>query len=358
MDKRHFIKSLGIGSLALMEPGLAARAALPKRSVPAKVQHRVWINPGHKDTASELKQRYAGYKQAGIGVIYFEEDSPLHFKAAKEAGIEAHRWFWTMNRNDKALLAQHPEWFSQNRKGDSCATKPPYVDYYRFLCPNKPGVVAHLREQAEQILSKDYVDGLHLDYIRFVDVILPVNLWAKYGIDQSKELPEYDFCYCSDCREKYKKSYGADPLEMPHSDQSPSWRRFRYNSITHVVSNMAAVARQHKKPITAAVFPTPEIAKRIVRQDWVNWPLDAVCPMIYHGFYKEEVPWIGDAVAEGVKALRGSFPLYAGLFLPDFDGDAVKIRKGVQLALENGAAGVSIFGALTPAVLAILKETA
>lgn len=358
MDKRHFIKSLGVGSLALMEPGLVAKsAALPEQTEPAKAQHRVWINPNHKDTAAELKQRYAGYKQAGIGVIYFEEDSPPHFKTAKEAGIEAHRWFWTMNRNDKELLAKHPEWFSQNRKGDSCATKPPYVDYYRFLCPNKPGVVAHLREQAERILSKDYVDGLHLDYIRFVDVILPVNLWAKYGIDQSKELPEYDFCYCSDCRDKYKKSYGTDPLEMAHPDQIPSWRRFRYNSITNVVSNMAEVARQHKKPITAAVFPTPEIAKRIVRQDWVNWPLNAVCPMIYHGFYKEGVQWIGDAVAEGVKALHGSFPLYAGLFLPDFDGDAAQIRKGVQLALENGAAGVSVFGTLTPEVLGILKET-
>lgn len=353
MNKRDFIKSVGLGSLAFVQP-VRAMEAIP---LPAKVQHRVWINPDHRDTAAELKQRYREYREAGIGVIYFEEDSPLHFKTAKEAGISAHRWFWTMNRGDKDLLATHPEYYSKNRKGESCATNPPYVNYYRFLCPNQAGVQEHLQQQAEQILLKDYVDGLHLDYIRFVDVILPVNLWAQYGIDQSKELPEYDFCYCDTCRTKYTSTYGTDPLEMEHPDQSPSWRRFRYDSITRVVSGMASVARRHNKPITAAVFPTPEIAKRIVRQDWVNWPLDGICPMIYHGFYKESVQWIGDAVAEGVKALHGSFPLYAGLFLPDFKGDEVQIREGVRLALANGAAGVSIFGALTPAVLKILKET-
>lgn len=355
MNKRDFIKSVGLGSLAFVQPALTANGM--KIPIKAKIQHRVWINPDHRDTAAELKTRYRNYREAGIGVLYFEEDSPSHFKAAKEAGIAAHRWFWTMNRNDKDLLAANPEWFSKNRKGESCATQPPYVNYYRFLCPNQEGVVEHLKGQAEQILSKDYVDGLHLDYIRFVDVVLPVNLWKKYGIDQSKELPEYDFCYCDACRSKYKAAYGTDPLEMEHPDQSPSWRRFRYDSITNVVNNMASVARKHKKPITAAVFPTPDIAKRIVRQDWVNWPLDAVCPMIYHGFYSESVKWIGEAVAEGVKALHGSFPLYAGLFLPDFNGNESQICEGIKLALENGAAGVSIFGTLTPSLLAILKET-
>lgn len=78
--------------------------------------------------------------------------------------------------------------------------------------------------------------------------------------------------------------------------------------------------------------------------------------MIYHGFYKEGVGWIGDAVAEGVKALHGSFPLYAGLFLPDFNNEE-EIRQGIRYALQNGAAGVSIFGRLDENVLKILKET-
>ncbi|WP_341834599.1 family 10 glycosylhydrolase [Chitinophaga pollutisoli] len=359
MNKRHFLKSLGLGSLALATPSLAMAGMQGEaKKIAGPVRHRIWINPSAKDTDAELKKRYADYRAAGIGVIYFEEDSERHFRAAKAAGIEAHRWFWTMNRNEKELREQHPELFSVNRKGESCATKPPYVGYYRFLCPNQPGTLQYLKSKAEEQVAKDYIDGLHLDYVRFVDVILPVNLWDNYKIDQSKELPEYDFCYCKTCRDKYAGIYGKDPLEMEHPDQSPSWRKFRYDSITHIVRNLSEVAHAKKKPITAAVFPTPEIAKRIVRQDWVNWPLDAVCPMIYHGFYREGVQWIGDAVAEGVNALNGKFPLYAGLYLPDFNGNHDDIRKAIRLALDNGAAGASIFGSVTPQLLGILRETA
>ncbi|MBO9728994.1 MAG: family 10 glycosylhydrolase [Chitinophaga sp.] len=361
MDKRLFIKSLGIGGLALVKPSLPISAATTDNKAPrlekTAVQHRVWINPDHKDTAAVLQSRYATYRKAGITDIMFEADSELHFKTAKANGIKAHRWMWTMNRGEKDLLASHPEWYAKNRKGESCADHPPYVDYYRWLCPSKPEVVNYLKSQVKKILSLDYVDGIHLDYVRFCDVILPVNLWSHYGIDQSKELPEYDFCYCEQCRNAYKEKNGIDPLQIEHPDQSPSWRKFRYDRITNVVNNLAQVARQHKKPISAAVFPTPEIAKRIVRQDWTNWPLNAVCPMIYHGFYRENVSWIGDAVAEGVKGLHGAFPLYAGLYLPDFHGNYSELAEAVRLAIQNGAAGVSIFGDVTPEVLRVLGES-
>jgi hypothetical protein len=115
------------------------------------------------------------------------------------------------------------------------------------------------------------------------------------------------------------------------------------------------VAHAYNKTISAAVFPTPEIAKRIVRQDWTNWNLDAICPMIYHGFYKEDTSWIGDAVAEGVKGINGKFPMYAGLYMPDFKNEA-EIKSAVEGAMQNGAAGVSIFGKVDTAVLNILKS--
>lgn len=354
MDKRSFLKSAGISSLALIKspiPSLAKSTPAPQPGT----GHRVWTHPNAQDTDAELQKRYAAYKKAGIGGIFFEADSERHFRAAKQNGLQAHRWIWTMNRGDKTLLETHPEWYSQNRKNESCAQKPPYVPYYRWLCPSRTEVLDYLKKEVDTILTKDYVDGIHLDYIRYCDVILPVNLWSKYGIDQSSELPEYDFCYCEQCRQQYKALKGTDPLEMQHPDQSPSWRKFRYDRISNVVNTMAKVAQQHKKPITAAVFPTPEIAKRIVRQDWTNWNLDAVCPMIYHGFYKEPVSWIGDAVAEGVQGLHGRFPLYAGLFLPDFHGNMTDLREGIRLAMDNGAAGVSLFGNITDEVLSVVK---
>lgn len=357
MNKREFIQSAiiaGLSAKELLSSSNLSKKLFSPRGFEGK-KFWVWVHPNDKESESVIDARYASWKESGIQGIFFEADSEKHFLMARKNGISTHRWMWIMNRPDKSLMQNHPGWFSVSRKGQSCVTNPPYVDYYRWLCPNKPEVLNYLEAQVSESVSKPYVDGIHLDYIRFCDVILPVNLWDKYKIKQNAELPEYDFCYCNDCRNAYQKIYGIDPLKMEHPDQSSSWRRFRYNSITKIVNHLAETAKEYGKPISAAVFPTPDIAKRIVRQDWVNWNLDAVFPMIYHGFYKENVQWIGEAASEGIAALHSKFPLYAGIFLPDFSNYA-EVEKGIKAALDNGAAGVSVFGQINDHVLTVIKK--
>jgi len=355
MKKRDFIKSSLLAGIGAMSFTPSQGSVRPKKKESNGLMHWVWENPNLKEEENNLEEKYSRFYQAGIRGMFFENDSEKHFRIAKAAGLQAHRWMWTMNRGEKELLKNHPEWYAISRDGKSCATNPPYVDYYRWLCPSKPGVLEYLKQQVKDILDKDDVDGIHLDYIRFCDVILPVNLWGNYKIDQTRELPEYDFCYCETCRGKYKSETGVDPLDLKYPDQSPSWRKFRYDRINDVVNQLSAVAHQSGKKITAAVFPTPEIARRIVRQDWTNWKLDGVCPMIYHGFYKEQVSWIGDAVEEGIHFLCGKFPLYAGLYLPDFKSDT-ELEQGIKTALVHGASGISFFGNVNEKVLATLKK--
>ena len=357
MQKRDFIKSSLLAGLGLMSLNAVSASEKPRKKKSSGLKNWVWENPNLQEEESALKERFRKFYDAGIRGMLFENDSEKHFRLAKAAGLEAHRWMWTMNRGEKELLDNHPEWYSVSRKGESCATNPPYVGYYRWLCPSKPEVHDYLKSQVQAILEKDYVDGIHLDYVRYCDVILPVNLWKNYKIDQSRELPAYDFCYCETCRAKYKAEHGIDPLEIEYPDQSPSWRKFRYDRINSVVNQLAEVAHQKHKLITAAVFPTPEIARRIVRQDWTNWNLDGVCPMIYHGFYRENVSWIGDAVAEGIHFLCGKFPIYAGLYLPDFKSDE-ELEQGIKIALRNGASGISFFGNVDEKVLGLLKKSA
>jgi hypothetical protein len=357
MNKRNFLKSAMVAGLAA--PQLAFESlALESANVAQgknKSKHWVWVNPRRNDNEADVQRLYASYYAAGIRGIFFERDSEMHFRAARKNQIEAHRWIWTLNRGEKSLLDAHPDWYAVNRKGESCADKPPYVRYYRWLCPSREEVYQYLETEVKNILRPDYVDGIHLDYVRYCDVILPLNLWSKYGIEQNQELPEYDYCYCPVCRERFGQAHGTDPLFLKHPAQSLSWRKFRYDNITRIVNRLSAVAHDLKKPITAAVFPTPEVAKRNVRQDWTRWDLDGVCPMIYHGFYQENIAWIGDAVAEGVAGLCGRFPLYAGLFLSDFKSSD-EIETGISLAWQNGAAGVSLFGRVNDAVLEILKS--
>lgn len=354
MNKRDFLKTSLLAGAGLMAASCSSAASKqPQKTTGYK--HWVWENPNHEDDEKSLQEKYERYYEAGVRGMFFEADSEKHFRTAKAAGLETHRWMWTMNRGEKELREQHPDWFAVSREGKSCATNPPYVDYYRWLCPSKKETQNYLKEQVTEIINKDYVDGIHLDYVRYCDVILPVDLWQNYGIVQQQELPEYDFCYCETCRQNFKAKYGTDPLDLEYPDQSLSWRNYRYNQITNIVNQLAEIAHQKDKQITAAVFPTPEVARRIVRQDWTNWNLDGICPMIYHGFYREPVQWIGDAVKEGVHFLCDRFPLYSGLFIPNFK-NSDELREGIQYALDNGAGGVSLFGEVNDEVLDVLRQ--
>ena len=113
---------------------------------------------------------------------------------------------------------------------------------------------------------------------------------------------------------------------------------------------LATAVHARGKPITAAVFPTPIIARTLVRQAWDEWPLDRFFPMLYHSFYLEDIAWISDGVREGVAALAGGHlaegprpgtPLNAGLYLPVLD--PAQLAEAVVAAREAGATGASTF---------------
>jgi uncharacterized lipoprotein YddW (UPF0748 family) len=202
------------------------------------------------------------------------------------------------------------------------------------------------------------VDGVHLDYIRFIDVILPRGLWSKYNIVQDREYAQYDFCYCSVCADKFKRQSGIDPRQLRDPAESIEWREFRWNAISEMVTLLGQAAHAHNKKITAAVFATPTLARQFVRQAWDTWPVDAVFPMLYHNFYEQDVDWIGRGAREGVVALQGRIPLYAGLFLPRLE--PTELSRAISLCREAGAGGVALFSlnSLTAARLSVVARAA
>jgi hypothetical protein len=104
-------------------------------------------------------------------------------------------------------------------------------------------------------------------------------------------------------------------------------------------------------------FPGPNsVAKRIVRQEWDKWNLDAFYPMNYNDFYLEGPEWVGDVSREGVDALNGKAPLYSGLFIcpnPDKKTEEndpenhgllpEELGTAIRASMENGAAGICLF---------------
>lgn len=321
---------------------------------PAKVvKNWMWERIKEKWSDEQYAAHFKKAHECGISGILFEGYDERVYRLCKEAGLEAHYWLWTMNRRD--LLEKHPEWGAVSRTGKSTYDNPPYVDYYRFLCPTHPGVADTIAADYLRCANLKYVDGMQLDYVRFPDVVLPTSLWSNYGIDQSSELPEYDFCYCDLCREEFKKQTGRDPLLEQYPAQDQSWLNFRLDAITKVVRKIHETLAADGKFLSAAVFPGPSMATRMVRQDWGNWPLPAYFPMIYNGFYNEGPEWIGRSVAESVKAVGGKASIYAGIMYPDLK-KGNDFEKALDAAYQNGAAGVSIFDGPDDAGLERLKK--
>jgi uncharacterized lipoprotein YddW (UPF0748 family) len=358
VKRRDFLERLGaaVAGLGIL-PAATLACSEVGNSTPA-MKNWTWVHGGAEASIDEWSRRFTRIGDAGIhGVLVGGGETDVLSTAAHAAGLEFHRWIWTLNRNgDDWVKENHPEWFTVSRNGESSLEKPPYVGYYKWLCPTRPSVRDYLRGVVDRLASEPAIDGVHLDYIRHSDVILPVGLWSKYGLVQDREYPEFDFCYCEACRETFRDQAGVDPLELPDPTQDVAWREFRWQSVTGLVEVLAEAVHNQGKPITAAVFPTPTVARRLVRQAWDEWPLDAFFPMIYHEFYEEELSWIGTATGEGVEALPEATPLYSGLYLPSLT--ATDLGAAVRLAGAAGAAGVSLFPMerLSDAHLAELRE--
>jgi uncharacterized lipoprotein YddW (UPF0748 family) len=259
---------------------------------------------------------------------------------AKAEGLEVHAWMWSIPCNIEDIRRKHHHWFCVNGKGESAADKPAYVDDYRFLCPSRPEVQQFLQTTVAELATHQGLDGIHLDYIRFPDVILPEALQSKYGIVQDREYPEYDYCYCEVCRREFKSKTGLDPLRLKDPSANQEWKQFRYDGITGLVNNkLAPIAHSHKKLITAAVFPNWEN----VRQQWPQWQVDGVLPMLYNNYYRKDIGWIREQTRKGVKSLSSRIPLYSGLFVPEMSPET--LSQAVDASLEGGASGVSLFDA-------------
>ena len=276
--------------------------------------------------------------------LYKNKDLVRDFiKEAKKKDMKVHAWIVSLHRSNREFISKNKDLFVINKLGKSCLEDPPYVPYYYWLCPSRIETLNHLKDVVNEILDKYDVDGIHLDYIRLPDILLPKGLRKLRGVSLSDEIkPKYDFCYCSVCREKYKEKYGIDPIDVEYDTPEYSkWFKWRASKITHIVKEIYKEVKDYDSSIevSAAVFATPSLSYKYVFQDWSNWNIDFYAPMIYHKYYEKDVDWIGEAVKENVSTGNR---IYAGILL-NFMKNEKEIAKAIKLIEENRAKGVNIF---------------
>jgi len=266
---------------------------------------------------------------------------------AKKYNIELHAWMWTANRGEKLLRNLHHDWYAVNGKGESTADIKMYNrEHYRFLCPNHDGVTEYLKERVREIATIDGLTGIHMDFIRYPDAILPYALHESRGVVQDRVYPDWDCCYCDVCRAKFKEQTGIDPLDLEDPTANQEWMEFRWKSLADMASAVAEEIKACGKVSSAAVFATPEESKKLVRQDWVNFRnVDFMMPMIYNHSYGKPNAWIEDATKEGIEGLKAagsSAVLRSGMAVGPRDG-ADSLILSIDAAKKGGATGVVIF---------------
>jgi uncharacterized lipoprotein YddW (UPF0748 family) len=357
INRREFIKNTSLLGLGLAA-GSSAFLSCSKSVVNTfPIKNWVWITPEAGLGTDKWKERFEFLRKNNIqGAVvqiysshkawfespYLPMQEPLLEKlieAGKETGIEVHAWMWTMPNNNPHYVENHPEFYAVNGNGQPAHTHPAYVGYYRFMCPNQPGVREFLRRNVETIASHQDLHGVHFDYIRLPDVIIAEALQPVYKIVQDREFPEYDYCYCEVCRDKFSSQTGIDPLrDLQDPSASEEWRKFRQDSITGLVNDLLIpTARKHQRMVSAAVFPNWES----VRQQWSQWDMDAYFPMLYHNFYNADLDWIGQHLEKHISELKKPVPVYSGLFLPALPDQ--QLRDAINISLNAGASGISIF---------------
>lgn len=335
------------------------RGELLEKALDEDFVFAVWGHGNKERSDEEWMSVFRKYRLAGVTDFFLgggAEELKRMVRITKEMDIRIHGWVWTLNRPGDSIAKKHPDWYAVNKKGQNSLEYNAYVGYYQWLSPFSEGARNHIKENIQKIAAIEGLESVHLDYVRYVDVILGAALQPKYNLVQDHEMPEYDYGYHPNARREFEKIFGVDPMEMEHPELSTEWRQFRLNAVTSLVNELAEICHDSNQRISAAVFPFPTMSRSMVRQDWSNWDLDYALPMIYHNFYNQNLNWIQFVTEQGVNEIDGRFPLYSGLYLPALSPE--ELDTAILNSIQGGAKGVSIFemNGLTDEHLEVIRK--
>jgi uncharacterized lipoprotein YddW (UPF0748 family) len=247
---------------------------------------RAWFDSTHADASP---YRAAAAKDGG---------DPLAALIARahENGLRVHAWVNVLSLATHAdapvVKAVGRDAILMDRRGRSLLDYPehdvpqPDRKFYRlgtpglYLDPATPGLAAHLVATFDELCMRyPALDGLHLDYIRYPDV-LPFSPGSRFGVG-------LDFGYGERSRARFRAETGLDaPMgdSLRNADAWDRWRRERVDQLVQEIARGARAARP-ELAMSAAVWSYADRAYLAMGQDWRRWLdegwLDFAVPMAY-----------------------------------------------------------------------------
>ncbi len=347
-------------------------AADPPAGIPANGVRAVWVTRYDYRSEGDVRTVLANCASLGFNTVLFQVrgQADAYYRsrlepwaerlggadpgfdpleaACREAGrlgLGLHAWMNVMPAwkgqappEDRShVYWRHPEWVVVGRDGKRQRLN----DHYLCLNPCLPRVREHLAAVARDIAARYPVDGLHLDYVRFIE--------GDWGYDRET-----------------LGLFGGSPSRRPEA-----WDGFRREAVTEAVRAIRRAVREARPGavVSAAVFPAAK-SRRERFQDAEKWAaeglVDWIFPMTYEdgssefgvlvdgacrafrgaaclpgvGAYRHET---AEETARQVRMCRGGFAVFAySSFFASADGsrkDAERLRRARREALRRELGG-------------------
>ncbi len=206
-------------------------------------------------------------------------------REARRLGIALHAWVnvmpaWrgkTPPADRSHVVHRRPEWIVVDRQGK----RQPFNDHYVCLNPCLPEVRDYLVSVVRDIAARYPVDGVHLDYVRFIE--------GDWGYDR-KTLA------------LFRAETGVFPSRDPEA-----WDAFRRDSVTETVRRIREALRAERPGalLSAAVFSTAK-GRRERFQDAEAWARQGLVDWLMPMTYEDGEGAFEALVAEADRLFRGA----------------------------------------------------
>jgi uncharacterized lipoprotein YddW (UPF0748 family) len=267
----------------------------------------------------------------------------LAVKEAHARGLHIHAWFNVMPMwkgtepptDPRQLFNAHPDWRLYDAKGVPQALN----EHYVIVNPIYPEVQDYIVAVAKDIMTRYAVDGLHMDYVRFVSETMK-DAAAYPGDARSIDL--------------FRKATGR--AGVTSKDDQAAYRVFIRQRITDLVRRIKkeAVGARPGAVLTGAVWRRPELATDAQLQDAPLWlkegTMDRALPMIYQDkneqFESDLKAWIAAVGKDDLPRLSPGIASYK--HTPKQTPDQIQIARGLGVSTYSVFAYASLFESVDP----------
>ncbi len=206
---------------------------------------------------------------------------------------------------------------------------------YSSVNPVLPEVHTHINNVVNDISTNYDVDGIHLDYIRYI----PGNSFSRLPHDALS----------------HQMFFNATGLDGSNSANTTAYRNYVKGRITDLVASIkqtvdtAEVSTGRTMELTASVWRDPDVGENDYMQDYRTWLeqdlLDVAMPMIYLSASNDGL-YFNDNLLNTLRVPTGSrVAPTLGVYLHSSTGGGIDLTKSqLDRAYLAGTDGISFYG--------------